>query len=128
LLGAGLGGVIKSEVPTSSGFAIGGFFNLSGYEKSEFSGRYAGILRMAYFREVGKIPSTLNIPIYAGFSLEAGNVWNNWDNVRADSMLFAGSVLLAMDTPLGPLYVARGFAEEGRSKSYVFLGRSFTFF
>ena len=128
LLGAEVGGVVKSEAPTTSGFAVGGFFNLSGYEKAEFGGRYAGVLRVIYFRELGKIPSTLNIPIYAGFSLEAGNVWNNKDDIRADSMLTSGSVLLAMDTPLGSLYLARGFAQGGRSRGYIFLGRSFTFF
>jgi NTE family protein len=128
LLRVGLGGVMESEDPTVSGFTIGGFFNLSGYKKDEFSGPYAGVLSMVYYRELGKIPTTLNIPFYAGFSLEAGNAWNSRDDIGADSFLLAGSVLLAMDTPLGPLYVARGFAEGGRSNSYIFLGRSFTFF
>jgi NTE family protein len=128
LLRAALGGVMNSEEPTSSGFAVGGFFNLSGYKKDEFSGPYAGVLNMIYYRELGKIPTTLNIPFYAGLSIEVGNVWDNRDNIRADSILTSGSVLLAMDTPLGPVYIARGFAEGGRSNSYIFLGRSFTFF
>jgi len=128
LLWAGLGGVARTEAPAASGFSVGGFFNLSGYEKAELSGRYAAMLRMIYFRELGRIPGALNIPFYAGVSLEAGNVWDNRDDIRADTLMTAGSILLAMDTPLGPLYVARGFAEGGRSKSYIFLGRSFTFF
>ena len=68
------------------------------------------------------------MPVYVGGSLEAGNVWNDRHDIRSDSLLAAGSLNMAIDTPLGPLYLARGFAEHGRSKYYMFLGRSFTFF
>lgn len=128
LLWSGLGGVINSETPAQSGFAIGGFLSLSGYENSELSGRYAGVLRLIYFRELGGSRSVLKVPIYVGGSFETGNVWNDKQDIRFDSLLFAGSVMLSLDTPIGPLYLANGFAEGGRSKQYLFLGRSFTFF
>ncbi len=120
-----LGGVVKSEAAAPTGYAVGGFFNLSGYERDELSGRYAGVLRMMYVRELARIPFTLALPFYAGFTLEAGNVWDRRADISAHSALAAGALLLALDTPVGPLYIAKGFAEKERSKSYVFLGRSF---
>ncbi len=128
ILWSGLGGIVDSEIPTQSGFALGGFFSLSGYENSELVGRYAGVLRLIYLREINSSKSALKIPIYIGGSLETGNVWNDRKDIRSDSLLTAGSLSIAFDTPLGPLYLARGFAQNGRSKYYMFLGRSFTFF
>jgi NTE family protein len=125
---AGLAGVIDSGTPTAAGYAIGGFLSLSGYGNYELVGRYAGVLRLIYFREVGSSQAVFNIPFYVGGSLETGNVWNDTDDIGFDSLLAAGSLIVAFDTPLGPLYLARGFAEGGRTKSYLFLGRSFTFF
>jgi NTE family protein len=127
-LWCGLGGVIHSDVPTQTGYALGGLFSLSGYANSELSGRYAGVLRLIYFRQLGGQQSVLNIPFYVGGSLETGNVWNDRRDIGSDSLLMAGSLLIALDTPLGPFYLARGFAEGGRTRSYLFLGRSFTFF
>ena len=125
---SGLAGVVNSETPTQAGFAIGGFLSLSGYENSELAGRYAGVMRLIYFREISGKRSVFKIPIYAGASLETGNVWNDRNDIRFDSFLSAGSLILSFDTPVGPLYLARGFAQGGRSKRYLFLGRSFTFF
>lgn len=128
ILWSGLGGIINSETPTNAGFSIGGFLSLSGYENSELVGRYAGVLRLIYFREIGSDQSALKMPFYIGGSLEAGNVWNDEHDIGFDSLSSAGSLIFAIDTPLGPLYLAKGFAQGGRSKSYLFLGRSFTFF
>ncbi len=124
----GLGGVVNSEIATQSGYAIGGFFSLSGFENFELVGRYAGVLRLIYFREIGGSQSALKIPFYIGGSVEAGNVWNDRNDIRFDSLLAAGSFLVAFDTPVGPLYLSKGIGQGGRSKTYLFLGRSFTFF
>jgi NTE family protein len=39
-----------------------------------------------------------------------------------DSMLMNGSVFLGLDTLIGPVYLAAGFAEGGRSNFYLFVG------
>lgn len=121
-------GVIESDAPATNAYRLGGFFNLSGYHKSELAGRYVGILRTIYIHELGNSRSVIKMPIYVGGSLEAGNAWNTTEAIKADSLIIAGTLLFALDTPLGPLYLARGYAEGGRSASYLFLGRSFTFF
>ena len=60
--------------------------------------------------------------MYVGASLEAGNVWQSRDDIGFDSMLINGSVFLGLDTLFGPVYLAGGFAEGGRSNFYLFVG------
>ncbi|MCU7852963.1 MAG: patatin-like phospholipase family protein [Candidatus Thiodiazotropha sp. (ex Monitilora ramsayi)] len=127
MLWGGIAGVTHTDVPADDAFSIGGLFNLSGYRKSELSGRYAGMMRVIYLREIGDSRSVLKVPVYVGASLEGGNVWNDRDEIRFDSLLLAGSISLAIDSPLGPIYLARGFAEGGRRETYLYLGRTFTF-
>ena len=54
-----------------------------------------------------------------------GNVWQNSDEVSLNNTLVAGSLFVAIDSPLGPLYVAYGAAEGDRQSAYVFLGQTF---
>ncbi|MEW8496592.1 MAG: patatin-like phospholipase family protein [Candidatus Thiodiazotropha taylori] len=128
MLWAGAAGVTNTDEPVNNGFSIGGLFNLSGYRESELAGRYAGLIRFIYLRELGDSRSVLKIPVYAGISLEAGNVWDDRDDIAFDSLRTAGSITLSMDSPLGPIYLARGFAENGRTENYLYLGRTFSFF
>lgn len=128
MLWAGITGVTNTEAPADNAFSIGGIFNLSGYHKSELTGRYAGIMRLLYAKELGQSRSVLKVPVYLGASLEAGNVWNDRDDIRFDSLILAGSINLTIDSPIGPIYLAQGFAEGGRSMTYLFIGRTFTFF
>ncbi|MCG7966161.1 MAG: patatin-like phospholipase family protein [Candidatus Thiodiazotropha taylori] len=128
MLWAGAAGVTNTDEPVNNGFSIGGLFNLSGYRESELAGRYAGLIRFIYLRELGDSRSVLKIPVYAGISLEAGNVWDDRHDIAFDSLRTAGSITLSMDSPLGPIYLARGFAENGRTENYLYLGRTFSFF
>jgi NTE family protein len=128
MLWGGFAGVTNDDAPAANAFSIGGLFNLSGYQKSELVGRYAGMLRLIYLKELGESRSVLKVPVYVGASLEAGNVWDRRDDIRFDSLILAGSINLAIDSPLGPIYLARGFAEEGHTGNYLIIGRTFTFF
>lgn len=128
MLWGGIAGVVNSDVPADNAFSIGGLLNLSGYRKSELAGRYAGMLRLIYLKELGESRSVLKVPVYIGASLEAGNVWNDRNEVGFDSLITAGSIILSVDSPVGPVYLAQGFAEGERSAAYLFIGRTFTFF
>ena len=60
--------------------------------------------------------------MYIGASLEAGNVWQNRQDVSFDSLLTNGSLFLGLDSFLGPLYLAAGFSEDGETSLYLFIG------
>jgi NTE family protein len=126
LFWAGMAAVVNSNIPAADAFSMGGFLNISGYRKDELTGRYAGIARLIYLNEIGGKGSILKIPVYVGGSLETGNTWNNKDDINSTSLITAGSLVIAFDTPAGPLYLAKGFADGGKSAYYFFLGRSFT--
>ena len=123
----GLTGVVKSDTPAADTFGLGGFLNLSGYKKQELTGRYAGVARLIYLNKIGSNESFFNIPFYIGGSLETGNTWNDKNDINTASLKSSGSLIVAFDTPVGPLYLGQGFASGGKSEYYFFLGRSFTF-
>jgi NTE family protein len=109
-----------------SWFPLGGFLNLSGLGAQSLAGPYFGIARALLYRSVGNGgEGVLNVPAYAGVSLELGNVWSqrrdiNLSSARRDAALFFGA-----DTYIGPTYLAAGYDEDGNTAFYLFLGRSF---
>ena len=60
--------------------------------------------------------------MYIGASLEAGNVWERRSDIGFDSMIASGSVFLGFDTFFGPVYLAAGLADSGRSNFYLSVG------
>lgn len=104
-------------------FSLGGFLNLSGLDRGELTGPHAGLARLIFYRQMGQTGGGLfDWPLYAGMSLEAGNVWNDRDDIRFDSLLFNGSLFVGLDTFFGPLFFATGFSEDGDTSFYLFLG------
>jgi len=123
----GFGITEDEDAPLYDQFALGGFLNLSGYGVEELRGQNYGLLQLSYYyRLFGSLTSLMEgVPVYAGASLEAGNVWDDRDDADFEDLLIAGSVFLAADTLLGPVYLAVGHAEGGRNSFYFFLGRTF---
>jgi NTE family protein len=98
---------------------------LSGLLNKELAGQHFGLLEAAFYRRLGNITF---LPMYFGFSVEAGNVWNKPDVVSIDNTLFAGSVFIGADTLIGPLYLAYGRTDTDQSAVYLYLGHRFTAF
>jgi NTE family protein len=67
----------------------------------------------------------LNVPAYAGISLELGNVWAQRSNISLHSARRDAAVFFGADTYIGPVYLAAGYDENGNTAFYLFLGRSF---
>jgi NTE family protein len=124
---AGRGGtVFNGDAPIQDTFALGGFLQLSGLVRNQLRGQHLLLGDVIVYRQVaGFSTAPPNMPVFLGFSLEAGNVWQDTDDIRIDEFLAAGSVFLGVDTVLGPAFLAYGLAEGGRSAGYFFLGRGF---
>jgi NTE family protein len=133
LLGGVEAGVtFDGTAPTQNLFPLGGFINLSGFMADELSGQDVAIGRLVYYRNIGSQPGSFGVPpgsfgvpVYIGGSLEAGNVWQDRDDMAFDDLLLAGSLFVGLDTPLGPFYLAYGHAEGGNNSAYLFLGQTF---
>ena len=106
------------ELPVYDLFAIGGFFSLSGFEEEQIQGQYFGVGRLGFYREFGSKK-------YLGGWFEAGNAWLDRDEVEFDDLIYTATAFVGMDTRIGPVYLAYGYADTGNGKLYLFVGRTF---
>ena len=107
-------------------FPLGGFLNLSGLKPYSLYGPHFGIARVLVYRQIDRGgPGYLDVPVYLGMSLEAGNVWQNMREVKWNTLHEDASVFFGLDTFLGPLYLGSGFDDHGNQAFYLFLGRTF---
>ena len=113
----------NAENVVQAQFPLGGFLRLSGLERGQLSGPHAGVARLVYYRRIGDSAGDLiEVPIYLGASVEAGNVWQTRDEVRLDSLITNGSLFFGLDTYLGPVFLAAGLSESGDTNFYLFIG------
>lgn len=101
-------------------FSLGGFLNLSGYPAESLFGSQIQFGSLVYLYRLNEQRlSFINAPLYFGTSLERGrvrkDVFGASGGADATDWLWAGSVFLGWDTPLGPLYFGVGMAEQGQS-------------
>ncbi len=110
-------------------YTLGGLFNLSGLPTNAVSGDHAafGALLYRYSLSDSGFFGTLGMPLYSGFSLEAGETWykEHGAEFRSDNIIYAGSIYLAADTFLGPFYLGLGLADEQYWSLYFSLGATF---
>ena len=102
---------------------MGGFLRLSGLDRGQISGPHAAIGRLVYYRRLGESSNgLLEVPVYLGGSIEYGNVWQTRSDMDFSSLLANGSLFVAIDTFIGAIYVAAGFAEGGEQSYYLSIG------
>ena len=117
---------LEGNAPVQSLTRIGGFQKLSGYSKNELAGQHAGVLGLVVYRSVFEdYFDQFQHPLYAGVSIETGNVWQRKSDIQVENLLYSASVFMGTETPLGPMYLGFGQAEEGRSSVYFSLGHLF---
>jgi NTE family protein len=122
-LGLSYATTLSSDNTIQDFFPLGGFQSLSGMERGEIRGPHAALTKLVYYRRVGDTTGGIfETPIYLGLSAEAGNVWQTRDEISFDTMRLNGSVFVGLDSYFGAVYLAAGFAEDGQSNFYLFIG------
>ncbi|MBK7250254.1 MAG: patatin-like phospholipase family protein [Gammaproteobacteria bacterium] len=107
-------------------YPLGGFLNLSGIAPASIAGPHFGIVRALYYRKLSRgEASILNVPTYAGMSLETGDVWERRRDASFGHARRSASLFLGLDTLVGPVYLGTGFDFAGKTAYYLFLGRTF---
>ncbi len=105
---------------------LGGLFNMSGFAQNQLSGRQLLFGMVQYQRRLtGQSFIPLSAPVYAGISLEQGNLWASRSDIAFDDLRGAGSIYLAVDSPIGPIYFAYGRAGGSVQSIYLSLGWPF---
>ena len=122
LTGARFNVTPDNDAPIQNWFRLGGLFKLSGYQENELSGQQLALLRLIYMRRIWDFNF---LPTYLGASLEAGNTWQDIDDIEFNNLITAGSLFIGLDTFIGPLYIAYGVAENNKSSFYFYLGKVF---
>jgi NTE family protein len=116
--------VLGTEVGTSSGGApihhlhtLGGVFRITGRPAGSVAGRHVGLVRLIYLRDIrdGRV--------YFGFSAEAGGAWDQLERVSLADLIPAGSLVAAVRTLVGPIYLVLGHAEGGSPTATLSVGR-----
>ncbi|GGE09200.1 patatin [Polymorphobacter glacialis] len=124
VLGARLG--TSSDVTNDflGDFQLGGFLNLSGLTQNSLIGPKVMFGRAVGFYRLSDKSPILDLPIYVGGSIEAGNVWDVTGNISLDSLRTAASAFVAADTILGPVFLGYGNS-RGNGAVYLSIGRIF---
>lgn len=92
-----------------SAYFLGGLFRLSGLGTSELFGDDLLLARLLAYRRLFSFNiAGSGVRIYAGLSLEAGNVYFAGTAVSWDTMLKGGSIFVGGDTLIGPVIFAYG--------------------
>ncbi len=114
------GGALGSTaLPAYDLFQFGGLMQLSGYRTGQLLGQSLLFGRAVYARQIRGAP--LLEGLFGGFSLEAGRVGDPLMPRAPTGLIKAGSVFIATDTPVGPIYLGLGHA-RGNTALYLYLG------
>ena len=107
-------------------YQLGGLFNLSGLSQNLYSGRQMALVMAQYQRRLSdRSVLPIDMPVYAGFSIEGGQLWSERSDIDYSDMITSGSIYLAIDSPIGPIYLAYGRTNESHDAIYLSLGWPF---
>ncbi|MCJ8301192.1 patatin-like phospholipase family protein [Shewanella sp.] len=104
---------------------LGGFLNLSGYHKNALVGPHKIFGAFVYQYDLGRdVLGMTDYPLYLGASIEAGNVWQLRDHVDLDDLIYSGSLYFGTDTSMGPAAIGFGWADDGETAIFLFIGKN----
>lgn len=119
-VGDKLGG---DPLPRYDQFQWGGFLTGSGYATGQLLGEELKYGRVMYYHRI--LEGSIFEGAYTGFTLEATRIGNPLVPGNTDDWLRSAAIFIAADSPLGPVYLGYGQAEDGNSSFYFYLGRPF---
>ncbi len=113
------------DLPEYAEYELGGVRSLGGLAEGQLRGDYFALASLGYRCRLGKLAPSLGEGVYLTARLDAGNTWDEGEDIEAEDLLFGGIVGLGTETVLGPISLAYGHAEGGQSRFYFSLGSIF---
>jgi NTE family protein len=117
------GTLLDGEGADQNAFTLGGLFFLSGYPQFELSGQHYVFASLAGYRDIGLRSVIFDMPIVVGGTVETGRIWNDGD--EDIPQLWSGSLVVGVDAPVGPLFIAYGVGGADRHVFHFSLGQEF---
>jgi NTE family protein len=118
---AGGGAVGGNPLPFYDYLSFGGFMRMTGYRDDQLRNDSMSYARLAYMNQLFKMP--LLEGVYGGAMLEAARLGAPLVPTGITGNVASASVYLAVDTPLGPAYLAYGHTHDGNNNVYFYLGK-----
>jgi NTE family protein len=121
-------GCINLDQPATVGSAcaLGGSLRLSGLGQNELLGDKSVFGEVIAYYALKRIDlGALTQGVYAGISLEAGQVYLKDDPIAWGNLRTGASFFLGARTVLGPVYLGYGYTDGGRDRIYFILGQRF---
>jgi NTE family protein len=110
---------LDEDAPYYDQFTLGGLFKMSGLADHQLVGQNTAFGGLLYYARLGK-------SVYVGCGLETGNTWNDRSEARFSDLLWGGDVFVAVDTVVGPIYLAYAYTEgEDNGRLRFSLGKNF---
>ena len=99
----------------------GGFLQQSGFATGQLLNERFTFGRFVYVYKLRDLP--LLEGLYAGVSAEVGDYRKPLLAGNPSGVLYSGAAFLALDSPIGPVYLGYGIGSQGNRSAYFFLGR-----
>jgi len=115
-------GTSDLTTPFSEQFRVGGYESFYGLRDGELTGRHLILASIEYRYH---LPFRLLFDTYLSLRFDAGAVWENVVEIKADDFINGRGISLSMKTPIGPLSFAYGLASNGRKRLYFSAGYQF---
>jgi len=107
------------------GFTLGGFQHLSAYAADQLVGNSMVYGQVTYMNQLATFNALPIRGLYAGMSLEAGNVWVHDPQFGNGPIKRSVTFFTAVTSSFGPIYVGVALAPGGRNNFYFQLGHSY---
>jgi NTE family protein len=120
--GNDFGGV---NVTNPLGFTLGGFQHLSAYAADQLSGDSILYGQVTYMNRLAIFNASLIRGLFAGVSVEAGNVWSRSADYGSGSLKRSLTFFTALTSSFGPIYLGVAFAPGGHHNFYFQLGHTY---
>ena len=112
----------RGELPSFDPVAMGGFLNMSGFARQQLVGDSVSYGSIRTEKVVGQLPLGLRGDMRVGMAVESGKVGGRYTETNLDGWQNSLAIYAGGETPLGPVYVGYGYAPNGMSNIYVFVG------
>jgi len=110
-----------NQLPDHELIPFGGFLKLSGYRTGELLGNSLHYGSLIYNYRISS-PGLLD-GAYLGVSAELGRMSGTYDAGDGEQTVRSNALYLAVDTPLGPLYLGAGRTSRNKKAMYLLIGR-----
>jgi NTE family protein len=121
-LAVGGGRRLSGELPRYRDFSIGGVRSFPAFERGQLRGEGYWSGSASWLLRLGDIQPQLGQAVYGGFGLQAARVSDRLDGINEGTILGA-SFTLSARTPVGPLLLSLGAADNGSVQLHLALGR-----